>query len=137
MAQYSTFVSTNRPVTESCTAGNPCLLFVTVVSFVTQLVCSCPEDSLVIQGIAELPELLNYSCAFSTQLKGKHSTLMGRHSIKLLCNVAFHPLLTQKQITSTRLPTVLLSQRALLGFKSFLREVNILLEPKIKSDQII
>lgn len=76
------------------------MLFVTVVSFVTQLVCSYPENSLVIQGIAELPVLLNYSCAFSTQVKRKHSSLMGRHSIKLLCNVAFYPLLTQKQITS-------------------------------------
>ncbi len=89
-----------RHVTESCTAGKPCLLFVTVVSFVTQLVCSYPEESLVMQGIAELPVLLNYSCVFSTQVKRKHSSLMGRHSIKLLCNVAFYSLLTQKKITS-------------------------------------
>jgi len=104
----------NRHETESCWFSRE-PLFTLCHGFVTQLVCSYPEDTLVMHGIAELPELLNYSCAFITQLKGKHSTLMGRHSTKLLCNVAFYPRLTQKQIRSTRLLRVLLSQRALLN----------------------
>lgn len=89
----------NWPETESCWFSME-LLFTLCHGFVTQLVCSYPEHTLVMHGIAELPELLNY-CAFITQLKGKHSTLMGRHSTKLLCNVAFHLWLTQKQIRST------------------------------------